>query len=270
MVKQSTKSSTSYSNNNYSQNSYSSSRSKSKKPKKSIWVKLANLVTKIFEIVAYILGILYIIARETIKLVVTAAVTIAKLFTNPFAHCFMWLLAFTVICLITLIQWSGVGTWFFGIFGVSQIFGFSTSLLGIVFGIGINYFQMSSKLWQIKRGFARYYAQNNVDVEVEEEDVKTPQDKLSNWASSNHKELKKGRALSHAVEIGLMVAYVFFGAGFGFAGLRSLLLGVIALTLPEFTLGKFASAVDLLAPMGASEARTYESDEEFKEEYFKF
>ena len=235
-----------------------------KKPKKGWASVVANLMGIAFKWLTDLLFLIQKFLVHCINAFMTLTLLLTKLLVNPNSHVLAWVAVFGVVMVITTIQWFRVGTWFLGIFGVVQAWGIPTGVLGVAFGTCMNLFQATPMLYKIDRNLSQAYVNNNIDVDAED-DFKSPKSRLSNWLSAAYKGTKQGRKISHIIEIVILVTHTFLT----FAGLQGFLLGIIALVLPEKTLERVADVSALMALHNAKN-KTYESDEEFQKDKFRF
>ena len=236
------------------------------KVKKSWVVTVVNIITKIFKIISDFLVIIYNLLVQSIKAFNFLASLIIKAVVANHTHIAVRIFVFGVVVLVTGYQWLQVGRWLFGIFGITALVGIPAAILGLTFGVCINVYQMTPLLWRISRAAAVVYSKNNINVDIDQSEIKTPQERLNNWASAVHKDTQSARTMSQWVEVGIIISHTLMT----FSGLEGLALGVVALVLPERTLGQVASAMDLMALHRMESDKEYQSDDELHKDQFSF
>jgi hypothetical protein len=213
----------------------------SEKTKKSWVAAVLNAVRKVFKFIRQALQVIGEIIQEIIHTSVFLFSIILKFISSPSTPCLLAIVVFGFAIIIAEIQWYGVGMWIAGIVGFESYAGYSLGVLGVLFGFAINMFQLSAEMWKISRQFADYYAAKNVDPNMETSADVGVKERISNWLSFDHKNLKVMRRISYVLETGLMLAYSFSQFNF-----LALLMGAIALTAPEQALKFVSSTISLL------------------------
>ncbi len=224
----------------------STSNSKNGKKAKKSWVIVATMIVKrIFKWARQLLQVLYEILQEVLNTTVYLFSIGLKFISAPSTPCLLAISVFGVVMIITAGQWWNLGVWLGKLIGVGGIFNwffsFGTGAAGMFLGLCLNIFQLSSEMWKISRRFAEYYADKNVNTDLDATDQQV-KGRVSDWLSYDHSNLKKFRKMSYLVETGLMISYTLL-ANMNFWGL---VLGAMALTLPEITIKFVSSTISLL------------------------
>ena len=239
-----------------------SATKKAKNAKKS-WVQVAVMVVKrIFKWFRQLLSILYEILQEVLNTTVYLFSIGLKFISAPSTPCLLAISVFGVVMIITAGQWWQLGVWLGRLIGIGGIFNsflsVGTGAAGMFLGLCLNIFQLSSEMWKISRRFAEYYAEKSVNTEKDTSEDKSVKARLGDWLSYDHSNLKKFRKMSYLLETGLMIAYTLL-ANMNFWGL---VLGAMALTLPEITIKFVSSTITLLG--GVSEHESEKPQDEYQ------
>ena len=243
--------------------------SKQARSAKRTWVQAVLMIVKrIFKWFRQLLRILAEVMLEALNTTVYLFHIFLKFIASPSTPCLLAMAVFGLIMLITSYQWweigntigrfIGSGAFLGGMLGHSFFLGLGLGFFSLFVGLCINMFQLSSEMWKISRQFAEYYAANNVDTELDTSEDKQVKSRLNHWLSYDHSTLKKWRKISYLLETGIVVAFTLL-ANMSFWGL---VIGTIALTLPEQTLKFVSATISLLG--GAS------NQEEVPEDEYKF
>ncbi|RUT02726.1 hypothetical protein DSM106972_056460 [Dulcicalothrix desertica PCC 7102] len=241
---------------NYKPGSNSSSDT-AKKTKKTFWDGVTAIVKKIFRILRKLLTLLSEILHECLHTAVFLFSIAIKFISSPSTPCLLSIIIFGVVLIVTTGQWYALGLWFGRLFGLSSIGGYSAGFIGLFFGVCVNAFQLSSEMWKISRQFAEYYSKNNVNPNLETDADVSVKQRLTQWLSHDHKNLKAARRISYIVETTLMITYTLLGNFNPFG----LILGVLSLFAPEFALKFVASTISLL---GNIEGDSEEPEQKYK------
>ncbi len=230
---------------------------------KRTWVQLAVMVVKrIFKWMRQLLSVLYEILQEVLNTTVYLFSIGLKFISAPSTPCLLAISVFGVVMIITAGQWWNLGVWLGRLIGIGGIFNsflsLGTGAAGMFLGLCLNIFQLSSEMWKISRRFAEYYADKNVDTELDSTDQQV-KGRLSNWLSYDHSNLKKFRKMSYLLETSLMISYTLL-ANMNFWGL---VLGAMALTLPELTIKFVSSTISLLGGVSEHQTEAPQSEYEF-------
>ena len=175
--------------------------SKQARKAKRTWVQLAVMVIKrIFKWMRQLLSVLYEILQEVLNTTVYLFSIGLKFISAPSTPCLLSISVFGVVMIITAGQWWNLGIWLGRLIGIGGIFNsflsLGTGAAGMFLGLCLNIFQLSSEMWKISRRFAEYYADKNVDTELDSTDQQV-KGRLSNWLSYDHSNLKKFRKMSY-------------------------------------------------------------------------
>lgn len=242
-----------------------SSNNGSKKPKsaKRTWVQIVTMIVKrIFKWVRQLIRILYEILQETLNTAVYLFGVGLKFFAAPSTPCMLAISVFGIVLVITAGQWWALGVWLGKLIGIGGIFNsflsVGTGAAGMFLGLCLNIFQLSSEMWKISRQFAEYYESKGVDTELDATDQQV-KSRLNHWLSYDHSNLKKFRKMSYLVETGLMISYTLL-ANMNFWGL---VLGAMALTLPEITIKFVSSTISLLGGVSSHDSEPPEDEYKF-------
>ncbi len=249
-------------NKKNSSSTSTSSKGSTKKGKRT-WVQVATMIIKlIFKRFRQLLNILYEILQEVLNTTVYLFSIGLKFIAAPSTPCLLSISVFGVVLIITAGQWWALGVWLGKLIGIGGIFNsflsVGTGMAGMFLGLCLNIFQLSSEMWKISRQFAEYYADKNVDTELDATDQQV-KGRLSHWLSYDHSNLKAFRKMSYLLETGLMISYTLL-ANMNFWGL---VLGAMALTLPELTIKFVSSTISLLGGVSSHESETPQNEYEF-------
>jgi hypothetical protein len=228
-------------------NSYNSNQ---KKTQKTIWDGIIGFVKKFFNIIRKLLVVLSEILHEALQTFVFLASIAIKFISSPSTPCLLSIVIFGIVVLVTAGQWYALGIWFGKLFGLTNLSGYSIGACGMFFGVCVNAFQLSSEMWKISRQFAEYYSKNGVDPSKETDADANVKQRLSNWLSYDHKNLKGARRVSYLLETGFMIAYTLLGN----MNLFGLALGVISLVAPEAALKFVSSTISLLGGVSGDDS----------------
>ena len=248
----------------------SSSNSSNTKKAKRTWVQVVLMIVKrIFKWLRQLLRILAEIILEALNTTVYLFHVFLKFIAAPSTPCLLAMCVFGLIMIVTSYQWweigntlgrfIGSGAFLGGILGHSFFLGLGLGFFSLFIGLCINMFQLSSEMWKISRQFAEYYAAKNVDTELDTSEDKQVKDRLNHWLSYDHSTLKKWRKISYLLETGIVVTFTLL-ANMNFWGL---VIGTIALTLPEQTLKFVSATISLLGGVSNHDTEVPQDEYQF-------
>jgi hypothetical protein len=178
--------------------------------------------------------------EEVMKSITFLFNVIVKRATSPITPIFFAIVLVLFVTILTLDQWWKIGVWIARLVNFNRSFG---GFGGILFGLGINAFQLSPTLWKIRRDLTDAYKDMGVNTEYEAEAEETPQTLDRNWFSVNHRALKVLSAASYCVETALVIAYVGIVQKLA---MKALFQALISLRGPEETLKLASHTISIL------------------------
>jgi hypothetical protein len=211
---------------------------------KSTWShRVSKVIARIFSIIKGIIKALWEVIEHCLETVTFFFGLLVRVVANPTTPCVVAILFFMFVSMIAAIQWFAIGVWIGKAFGLGgMIGGISSGSMGLLMGLGLNVYQLSSELWKLRRDVAKAYADMNVDPDFDASEP-TLEEKNSHWESYDHGTLKRGRLLSYALESTLVIAYVGIAQNFQFV---ALLQAAVSLLLPEKALEMVSATVGLM------------------------
>ena len=214
-----------------------------RKPKTNWTEKISAFLGKIFGFIKLVIHGLWTIIENTMNLVTFFFTYFIRFLANPATTCGVAILAFMLVTIVAANQWWAIGIWSASAMGIKGgVYGVSAGIVGMLFGLGINVFQLSPQLWKLSRDFANAYAamKVNINKDTSEESVK---DKQDDWFSYDHSLLKVARLISYSTETAIVLCYAAFAQHFAF---MALVQAAVSLILPEKSLQVLAATVSLL------------------------
>jgi hypothetical protein len=215
---------------------------KTTKKGKGVMYHISNLIKKVFQLLRYVIHVVWELVRNSMQLIVFLFSYIVKICSEPSTPCVLSIVLFGIVCTVAVSQWYQIGVWFGGVFGVSNAFGLGAGSLGVLTGVIINSFQLAPQLWKIRKDIAQAYSDLNIKTDQEEDEPINVKERMGDWLSYDHKTLKRTRLVTYAVETGLVLGYCF-SSGLNFV---AIIQAAISLFLPENCLGLVASTVSVL------------------------
>ncbi len=224
---------------------------------KTTWShRVSKVIARIFSIIKGIIKALWEVIEHCLETVTFFFGLLVRVVANPTTPCVVAIIFFMFVSAIAAIQWFAIGVWIGKAFGLGgMIGGISSGSMGLLMGLGLNVYQLSSELWKLRRDVAKAYADMNVDPDFDASEP-TLEEKNSHWESYDHGTLKRGRLLSYALESALVIAYVGIAQNFQFV---ALLQAAVSLLLPEKALEMVSATVGLMGQV--SERVTTQVDE---------
>lgn len=210
--------------------------------------KASKLISRIFSVIKGIIKVLWEIVEHSLEVVTFFFGLLVRVLANPTTPCVVAILFFMGVSLVATLQWYALGVWISQAFGLGgTIGGISSGLMGLLLGLGLNVYQLSSELWKLRRDVAKAYADMRVDPDYDVGDP-TLEDKNKHWESYDHGTLKRGRFLSYAVETALVIAYCGIAQNFQFV---ALLQAAVSLILPEKALSLVSATIGLMGQVSS-------------------
>jgi hypothetical protein len=216
-------------------------KTKTQAPKKISWHRgVLKWLRKIAGVLRDIIHLIGEVVQHLFDLLTFTFSVAVKIGVNPVAPIICAIILFLIVVAIALNQWWQIGIWFSKIAGIPVSLGITT---GLLFGIGINIFQLTPKLRKLSRGINRAYARLEIDPEYESETDDNPAKLEQNWFSENHRKSKVWSAISYCVETGLVVVYVFAAQK---GAILAIIQACVSLILPEKTLDLASNTISLM------------------------
>lgn len=211
---------------------------------KTTWShKVSKAIARVFAFIKGIIKALWEIIEHTLEAVTFFFGLLVRVVANPSTPCTVAIIFFMFVATIAAAQWFAIGVWLGKALGLGgTIGGISSGVMGLLLGLGLNVYQLSSELWKLRRDVAKAYADMMVDPDFDTADP-TLEDKNTHWESYDHGTLKRGRLLSYALETALVIAYVGIAQSFQFV---ALLQAAVSLLLPEKALEMVSATVGLM------------------------
>lgn len=230
---------------------------------RSTWShRISKFIARIFSFIKGCFQVLWEIIEHSLEAVTFFFGLLVRVIANPSTPCVVAIIFFMFVSAVAAAQWFAIGVWLGQAFGLSgTIGGISSGLMGMLLGLGLNVYQLSSELWKLRRDVAKAYADMRVDPEFDDSDP-TLEDKNSHWESYDHGTLKRGRLLSYGLETALVIAYVGIAQKFQFV---ALLQAAVSLLLPEKSLEMVSSTVGLMGQVSERVTEPTDIDEEPKQ-----
>lgn len=211
------------------------------KSKKNILASITNVIHKVFDFFKGAIFLIAFIVKNFMSLTVFFMRFLFGVLSEPTLPTIVISIFFALTVLAAGYQWWGIGVWLSSIFGLTQVWGIAGGMLGLLFGFGINVFQLAPQLWKLDRSMAKAYDELDIDPEAQL-DKPTLKEKLKNWLSFDHKTLKGMRLTSYSIETGVVLTYLAFVGQFQF---WAICLAASSLLLPEKTLEALAATIDV-------------------------
>lgn len=206
-------------------------------------VKWLQKIAGVIRSIIHLIGEIFQHVMDLITYFFSIAVKLSISPTSPITFA---IIAFLIVAAVTLNQWWCIGIWVAKIAHTNR---YIAGVVGVLFGIGINTFQLSPRLWKISRAMTEAYKAMEVNTEYEPDDEETPQSLERNWLSANHRSLKTISAISYCLESAIVIGYVGISEKLAMFALFQM---VVSLILPEQVL-RFASHT--ISIMGAASRR---------------
>lgn len=222
--------------------SNSSGGSSSNKSKKDIFEKITEILRKIFRFLKALIHFLGELVSNFMGLVSYLFQWVVKIASDPSSPAFVAIVLFIIVSVIAGFNWFQIGTWLGSVFGLSEIAGIGLGAVGVLVGLGLNIFQLSSELWKVQRSIANAYKGLGVDPDTKLEKP-TLNQKLAKWSSYDHRTLKNTRSFSYVFETVVIATYTVLGAQLTPI---SIIISAISLICPEYTLHMVSSMTSLL------------------------
>ncbi len=215
---------------------------KNKKVQKGVMYHITNIIKKFFQLLRYLIHIVWEIVKNSMQLIVFLFGYIVKLCSEPSTPCILAIIAFGLVTTVATTQWYAIGIWLGRLFGITNVLGIGAGALGVLTGAIINSFQLAPQLWKIRKDIAKAYQDLNIKTDHEEDEPNNVKERMGDWLSYDHKTLKRTRLISYAVETALVLGYCF-STGLNFI---AIIQAAVSLILPERALGLVASTTSVL------------------------
>jgi hypothetical protein len=220
-------------------------------------MRVSLLISRIFSIIKGIIKVIWEVIEHLLSVVTFFFALLVRVIANPFTPCVVAIVFFMFVATIAAFQWYAIGGWIGRAFGLGgTIGGISSGVMGLLVGLGLNVYQLSSELWKLRRDVAKAYADMKVDPDFDDQDS-TLENRNSHWESHDHSALKRGRLLSYAVETALVIAYCGIAQKFQFV---ALLQAATSLLLPEKALKLVSATVSLMGEVSERVASQGDTD----------
>ena len=214
-----------------------------RKPKTTWTEKISAFIGKIFDFIKLVIHGVWTFVENTMNLLTFFFTYFIRVLANPTTPCVVAIMAFMLVFVIAANQWYAIGIWGATAMGIKGgFYGVGSGVVGMLFGLGINVYQLAPQLWKLRRDFTEAYAALKVDIhkDTSEESVT---DKQRDWFSYDHATLKTGRLITYSMETAIVLCYAAFAEKFAFL---ALVQAAVSLVLPEKALQAVASTVSLL------------------------
>ncbi len=216
-------------------NSYQTTTQSSPRKIKDKWYNRAGrfivkAVSRFFTLIKFVIRILWDIVSHVMSTITFFFSFFLKTVADPSFPSIVAIIFFSLVVIGTGIQWWQMGLWLGNALNFPGLFGVEMGVVSLLFGVGVNTFQLAPQLWKLRRSFGKAFLNLNVDVEFEAPEEPSVKDRQLNWFSYDHKGMKVGRKLSYAVEACLIGVYVAIAQSFSLVGIAS---GAFSLLLPE-------------------------------------
>lgn len=209
--------------------------------------KVSQVVAKTFRIIKGIIRIFFELIIHILETLLYCYGLLINLLTHLNIVSAIVIILFTVVCVVAAFQWYEFGVIFGKFLGLrGAITGWSTGVLGMLVGTGINVLQISPELWKRRRKYAKSYVALNIDPNYDASSP-TPKDKVNNWLSYDHATLRKLRYFAYGLEFCLGLIYC--GTVTKFA-LKSVAQAAISLVAPEKVFAVVCAAESLTQGVG--------------------
>jgi hypothetical protein len=236
-----TKTQTNTQNSEQNTSNQQNSKSQHKAPKRITWHQGAlKWLRKVAAIIRDIIHLAGEFLQHLMDLLTYTFSVAVKLGISPVAPIVCVIILFLIVSAITINQWWAIGAWAARFVKIPVPMGVTA---GLLFGIGINIFQLTPKLRKLNRAINRAYARLNINPEYEAGEEDNPAVLESNWLSENHRKSKIWSAISYCVETALVIIYVFLAKKLA---LLALIQAFISLILPEKTLDLASNTISLM------------------------
>lgn len=236
---------------------------KSAKPKNGFFRGVSKFLSKVFEIFRKVATLLYELTIHIFRAIVLVFNLCVAVLTHPTAPSVVAIVMFVSVMFFTALQWILIGMWLGDVLGFNDattvldfgltIFGRSFNIptltvtsgtIGLFIGLGINLYQMSPVLWQVRSDFARALIDLKILTEDEnEKEINTPAERVADWLNADYAVVKASRNVAYCVEALLVSVYI----GFTDFTVLTVLQGIASLILPEILLKHVASTVSFLS-----------------------
>lgn len=228
--------------------------------KKINWAdKISGFISKIFSAVKSLIRFAWEVVMHCMSTITFFFTFLLKVIADPATPCTVAIVFFIGVSSVAAAQWWAIGVWLGQIFGVSSaIGGIGMGATGMLFGFGINIFQLSPQLWRLRRDVAKAYGKLGVDPSFHGEEDESIQSRNTHWFSYDHRGLKGARLVSYGLETSIVLGYCAIGQSLAFGAILS---AAISLILPEKSLELLSSAVSLMGAVSEEVTKDGESDE---------
>lgn len=228
----------SFSEQTSAKNSTSSSQPKSKK---ITWYSgVVKWVKKIAAVIRDVISLIGELIQHVLDLITFTFSVAVKIGVNPVAPIICAIILFLLVVAVTLNQWWEIGAWVARVVRIPVSLGIFS---GLLFGIGINIFQLTPKLRKLSRAINRAYVRLGVNPDYDAEDTDNPRQLEQNWFSENHRKSKVWSAISYCAETSLAVVYVFIAEKLA---ILAIIQAIVSLILPEKTLDLASNTISLM------------------------
>lgn len=211
------------------------------KPKKINWYSgVVKWVKKIAAVIRDVISLIGELIQHVLDLITFTFSVAVKIGVNPVAPIICAIILFLLVVAVTLNQWWQIGAWLARITKTPVGLGIFS---GLLFGIGINIFQLTPKLRKLSRAINRAYVRLGVNPDYESEDTDNPAQLEQNWLSENHRKSKVWSAISYCAETALVVVFVFIAEKLA---MLAIIQAIVSLILPEKTLDLASNTISLM------------------------
>lgn len=219
--------------------------------------KISNAIAKLFSLVKAVIRFAWEVVMHCMSTITFFFTFLLKVVADPSTPCVVAIVFFMGVSAVAAAQWWGIGLWIGQLFGVSSASGFlGMGATGMMFGFGINIFQLSPQLWRLRKDVAKAYGKLGVNPEFDN-DEETIQSRNVHWFSYDHRGLKGARLVSYGLEASIVLAYCVIAQTLAFGAIFQ---AAISLLLPEKSLKLLSNAVSLMGKV--SEEVTKPEEEE--------
>lgn len=221
--------------------------------------KISNAIAKVFSLVKAVIRFAWEVVMHCMSTITFFFTFLLKVVADPSTPCVVAIVFFIGVSAVAAAQWWGIGVWAGQLFGISNgLTGMGMGATGMLFGFGINIFQLSPQLWRLRKDVARAYGKLAVNPHFEG-DEETIQSKNTHWFSYDHRGLKGARLVSYGLETSIVLGYCAIAQSLAFS---AIIQAAVSLLLPEKSLQLLSNAVSLMGAV--SEEVTKPADDEPK------
>jgi hypothetical protein len=198
---------------------------------------IIKFISNIFKGIKIIYDVLVVLIKKSMDLIQHVFSGFLEIVSTPSLPSILGIIAFVGVAIITGVQWWAIGQWLLPLLGLSsQVAG----LVGLLFGITINAFQMAPNLWKLSRRYAKAYKNLKIDPDTDLPAM-TLENRLDNWLSYDHQVLKRARQLAYLIEAVLVFGSIPFTGGTPLTFIRAL----ISFFAPEQLLKAISATTEL-------------------------